>query len=275
MLITKKINFRVVAIIAARNEELCIETCIRHLASQGIDVFILDNDSEDKTLDIAKSYLGKGVIGIERQPYLGYFDLAEILLKKEHVAKSIQADWFMHYDTDEIREAPLPYANLREAIFDADQRGYNAINFDEFVFMPGEGESFENRDYVKEMTQYYFFEPNIIRHIKAWKKNNFINLVDSGGHKIKFRGIKIFPVNFILRHYIILSLKYAAKKYCIRNYFKKNVIERGWHGQRATIKADNIILPPQEILKVYKNDRVWDKSDPWRKHYFLHYGERY
>jgi hypothetical protein len=74
-------------------------------------------------------------------------------------------------DADEIREAPPPYSTLREGLEGADREGFNAVNFDEFVFLPtSEEESFEGTDYVASMEYYYFFEPRPLRQVKAWKK---------------------------------------------------------------------------------------------------------
>lgn len=273
----KKRPFRVVSLLAVRNEEQYIERCLEHLIKQGIDVYIIDNDSEDNTRKIAEKFLGHGVIYIESFPYNGYFDLVGILQKKEWLSREIDADWFIHHDADEIREAPLPYKTLYEAICDVDKQGYNVINFDEFVFTPTDSkESFEGKDYVSEMEYYYFFEPGTMRRMNAWKKNQSISIMESGGHSIKASNLRVFSVNFILRHYIYLSKAYAERKYAIeRKFSKKEIEERGWHGRRAVIKAGEVVIPSREILKRCGNDGIWDKSDPWKKHYFLHNGERY
>jgi hypothetical protein len=99
-----------------------------------------------------------------------FFDLRAVLRAKEKLAREINADWFIHHDADEIREAPAPYKTLREAICAVDREGYNAINFDEFVFVPtSDNDSFEGTDYPKTMRYYYFFEPCPLRQIKGGK----------------------------------------------------------------------------------------------------------
>ncbi len=272
----KKRPFHIVALLSVRNEEQYMERCLRHLIQQGIDVYIIDNDSEDNTREIAEKFLGHGVMHIERFPYNGYFDHVGILQRKEGLSREIDADWFIHHDADEIREAPLPYKTLYEAIYDVDKQGYNVINFDEFVFTSTDPEeSFEGKDYVSEMGYYYFFEPGIMRRMNAWKKNRSVSIVESGGHSIESSNLRVFPVNFILRHYIYLSKAYAEKKYTERKFSEKEIEERGWHGRRAVIKPGEVMVPSKEILKRCRNDGIWDRSDPWKKHYFLHNGERY
>ncbi len=159
---------RVVALLAIRNEELFLERCLEHLYQQGILTCIIDNGSSDASVAIAQSFIGRGVCRIENLPYNDCFDLPEILKCKERLTKEIDADWFMHCDADEVREAAHPYRTLLEGIEDADRQGFNAINFDEFVFLPtDENQSFEGNDYVAEMHHYYFFEPYPLRRLNA------------------------------------------------------------------------------------------------------------
>jgi glycosyltransferase involved in cell wall biosynthesis len=266
-----KEKFRIVALLAIRNEELYIEKCLEHLCQQGIDVCIIDNDSTDNSLNIALQFIGRGVFRIERQPYKGYFDLCEQLKIKEKLASEIHADWFIHCDADEIRQAPAHYLNLYQGILAVSIAGYNAINFDEFVFIPvDENEKNEDKDFVKRMKYYYFFEPHPFRQIKAWKKiNTPINLVDSGGHSVVFDERKIFPENFILRHYIGLSANYLNSKYSQRVFSEAEVNDRGWHGWRGNFSNYHLSLPNKNELKIYLDDGKWDKTDPKTEHLFV------
>jgi hypothetical protein len=204
-------------------------------------------------------------------PFEGAYNLPEILRTKERLAAEIEADWFIHHDVDEIREAPLPYTTLLEGFKDANHQGYNAINFDEFVFLPtDENESFEKTDYVKTMRYYYFFQPRPFHRITAWKKTDApANIVNSGGHRVDFKGRKIFPKPFILRHYIALSRAHALRKYGNRIY-SEETIKRGWSRVRRNFSAEKLNFQKRERLKQVTGDRIWDKSDPWTNHEFLH-----
>jgi hypothetical protein len=42
---------RVVAILAAYNEERFIAGCLEHLIEQGVDAYLIDNESTDRTVD--------------------------------------------------------------------------------------------------------------------------------------------------------------------------------------------------------------------------------
>ncbi|MDN5780601.1 MAG: glycosyltransferase family 2 protein, partial [Luteimonas sp.] len=175
---------RIVAILAARNEALYLRRCLQSLVANGLEVYVIDNDSEDDTAGIAREFLGQGVIGIDQHPYLGSFDFVRMLQHKTDLCAKIDADWFMHCDADEIRQPPAPYSTLSQAVSDVDRQGYNAINFDEFVFLPtSECEHYENTDYVAKMRQYYFFDPKPLRRVNLWKNGAHpADIISSAGH---------------------------------------------------------------------------------------------
>ena len=205
---------RILAIIATRNEENYINYSLKHFIDQNIDVFLIDNSSTDRTCEIAKKYLGKGLVGIEKINFDDFFNFKKILERKQSLAIELDYDWFIHSDADEIHDASEKFTNLYEGILDADRKGFNVINFEEFVFIPkNNNESFEGMDYTKKLKTYYFHEPRKQNLNRAWKKNNFINIVSSGGHNIILPEKKVYPINFILKHYISLSYDYIVNKY--------------------------------------------------------------
>ena len=267
---SRKPALRVVALLTVRNEELYLDRCLRHLISHGIEICVIDNESTDKTAEIGRRYLGKGVLRIETIGFNGTFELEKILENEERLSREIDADWFMHHDADEIREPPAPYKTLLEAIVDVDQRGYNAINFDEFVFIPTlEQSDVVPSDHVSEMKHYYFFEPVLQRQVKLWKSGlQKVDLRSSAGHRVKFPGRQIFPRPFILRHYIALSASHWITKYETRKFSERELV-RGWHVTRLHMNKDTIrVLPCKELTKL-ASDKTWDRSRPHRHHPFL------
>ncbi|MGL5082747.1 MAG: glycosyltransferase [Microcoleaceae cyanobacterium] len=262
-------TFKVIALLTVRNEEMYLDRCLNHLYNEGIETCLIDNSSSDCTLEIAQSFFNRGVIRIEHFPFDGKFELQKICRNEERLAREINADWFMHHDADEIRQAPAPYKTLLEGIKDADSQGYNAINFDEFVFLPTEDEEcFEGRDYVEEMKYYYFFEPTPQRRINIWKKTNEIELYSSGGHQADFLGRRVFPTSFILRHYIVLSRNHAITKYTKRIHSEAD-LSKGWMLDRANFTPEKLNFPSKNQLKRINESGIWDKSYPWTEHTFL------
>ena len=180
---------RVVALLAVRNEELYIGRCLEHLYQQGVETCVIDNELTDSTVDIARSFYGRGVFLVERFPFIGHYDWEGLLRRKEALARELEADWFIHHDADEVREAPAPFATLKDGLIAADAAGATAVNFDEFVFVPVEHEDFSCLDYISAMRRYYYFMPLHLHRINAWKNlREPVDLVSCGGHRVDFPG---------------------------------------------------------------------------------------
>ena len=93
---------RIVAILAVHNEERFLERNIRHLVDQGVSAYIIDNESEDRTPEIARRRLGNGVIRMETFRREGVFDHEGLLVRKQQISSEIDADWFIHLDADTL-----------------------------------------------------------------------------------------------------------------------------------------------------------------------------
>lgn len=259
------------AILAVRDAALYLERCVDHLAEQGVEVYLIDNQSTDGTREIAESLLGNAVCQIEDRPFPGYFDAIGILQAKERIAATCKADWFIHHDVDEIRQAPAPFKTLKDAISTVDAAGYTAIDFDEFVFVPiSPEEQFENTDYVETMRHYYSFLPRRKHRVNAWKNTGArIDLVKAGGHRVNFAGRRISGLRLILRHYIFLSASHGSAKYRQRVYSKYETEVLGWRPRRQAWGTGELILPPAtELQTLTRSSDPLDTSKPRKWHLF-------
>ena len=124
---------RVVALLATFNEERFIDSSLGRLARHGVETYLLDNGSSDRTVELAERHLGRGLIAIEELPRDGSFSLLKILERKEQLAASLDTDWLIHVDADEARLPPNSGGTLAEALAKVDVAGYNAVNFFEFT----------------------------------------------------------------------------------------------------------------------------------------------
>lgn len=263
-------SLRIAAVIAVRNGELYIGTCLEYLKAQGIEVYLINHDSSDGTRQIAERFAPACVRSIIDLDYSGAFDLAAMLKIKAEIIAGITVDWVIHQDVDEILEAPIPFSSLRDGITAADEKGFNVINFDEFVFVPSsEEESFEGSDYTKKMNRYYFFEPQPLRLNRCWRVGSALSNIENAGHILKGDGMSLFPINFVLRHYIILSGQHGRSKYGQQRNYSDAGVSRGWHGWRAKFADYEVRLPSGKDLKTYMSDGVWDKSEPKTTHQFI------
>jgi len=259
---------RVVAIICARNEEIHIRGALTDLINEGLDVLLIDHDSVDRTVAIAREFIGRGLLGIERLPWTGRFSLLEQLEAKRRLAAAVDHDWVVHVDADEWLSAPDSGQTLRDGLIAAHTGGYNCVNFNEFVFLPRPGEDLLREDYRRCVTRYYFFRPSYPRLMRAWK--NRVGLENSmhGGHLLS-GPVRLFPRDFPLRHYISLSEPHAEQKYLNRP-FDDAEIANGWHRNRMSATKETLRFPDDERMRIlpHWSSKQYDVSEPSSEHFW-------
>lgn len=251
-------DYRVVAIVAAYNEEEIIGPSIEGIIEQGVDVYLLDNWSTDRTVERAERFLGRGLVSIEQFPKEGpvaNFPYTSILRRKAKLAAELEADWFIHTDADEIRHSPWPGMTLKDALYNADIQGFNAVDHTTFVFRPidngyVEGSSFEA--YFR-----HFDVATDVREmqIKAWRNTG--TPVDLGyGHKVAFAGRRIHPYNFIYRHYPIQSQQHGERKIAARKTrMDPQEVAAGWHRHWVRFQpGHNFLRDPSELTSLDDTD---------------------
>jgi len=199
---------RALAIMPAFNEADVIFHAIGALVSEGVDVYLIDHESTDGTAEVARPWLGRGLVRIERFPEeAGYSERnrtemvwRDILRRVGEVTGEVPADWYLFVNADEFREAPWPGVTLAEGLREVDELGFSAVNFELLDFRPTPQDDFVDGSDVREHLRHY--EPP--RHydvlqIKAWKAQPaVVDLVHHGGHDVLFAGKRVFPVPFLL-----------------------------------------------------------------------------
>ena len=258
---------RILALLATYNEQRYIAACLEHYIQQGVDVYLIDNESTDDTLRLATAFLGHGLVGIETMPRAGAYPWKAILERKAALSAELDANWFMHADPDEIRLPPVPHQTLADAIADVDAGGFNAINFFEYTFVPTrQAPDHDHPDYLSTMRRYYPFSPIYPNQLKAWKRQPVtVDLAASGGHRVDFPGLKMYPTPFPMRHYMFLSVEHAVRKYVERTWDAAE-LAMGWHRARSRLRLPDIVLQDESTLRAYSSDAALDPSDPLTVH---------
>ncbi len=231
----------VVAIIPAYNEAEILEATLRHLGGQGIGVYLMDNWSTDDTAAIARSFLGKVVVGMELFPATrvdagSSYHLLTLLRRKERLGlmlKGLGARWIMHHDADELRESPWPGTSLRDGLRRVEAEGYNAIDHVVLHFTPTD-EKFVRGMAPAAHFQYFREDRNTQpgRHVKGWiQPKTLVDLATDGGHRVRFSGRRIYPIPFLLKHYSILSTAHGRRKVLLERKPRYTAECRalGWH----------------------------------------------
>jgi glycosyltransferase involved in cell wall biosynthesis len=260
-------TFSVCAIMSTFNEEDIIEETISKLIQNDISVYLLDNKSTDKTVEKAKRFLGHGLINIESVVYhengKEVFSLRQLMRKKEEVSRKLDYDWFINVDADEIRLSPWPNINLRNAIKIVDDLGYNLINFRLLNFRLT---NLDRESNEVEVRMRYFDEAEHFNNlqVRAWKKADSVNLVDTGGHSTSVKNPKLFPLRFILKHYPIRSLQQGTKKVIDERIarFSKEEKNQKWHVQYDhhaldPLKIQDELISNVKLLKIFDHNEVY------------------
>jgi glycosyltransferase involved in cell wall biosynthesis len=258
-----------IALLCARNERDHALRAIELLIESKIDVVLIDHESTDGTRAAAASLLGRGLLSIEHQPWRGSFSLTDQLRMKAELGRQAHHDWIVHIDADEWLCSPYPGQSLLEGISAADAAGANAINFDEFVFLPTDQQRFDARACHQEMLQYYFFQPSHPRLMRAWKRNAGLDNQTRAGHKLTGAALHLHTEYFILRHYIVLSALHAQEKYLGRSFSEEDRL-KDWHRNRAQFRHEDLQLPSATELHrlPHWTSKDFVKTAPRKKHFW-------
>jgi glycosyltransferase involved in cell wall biosynthesis len=254
--------FTVVAIIATYNEEDIIAEVIRKLADQKIAVYVIDNWSTDSTAEILKDLFGQGILsGFERYPVAGpsdTYDLRGILGRKEELAREFSADWVIHQDADEIRVSPWPGRDLKKAIYLVDEMGYSAIDHTLINFVPVDGDGFTQDLDPESYFSYFRFGSSSLPRINTWKRQNHpVDLASSGGHEVRFPGRRVFPFNFLIKHYPVRSQAHGERKFFKERQSRSSLEKEklGWHVHYFWYENGHSFIENPEELLVFNPDQ--------------------
>jgi hypothetical protein len=228
-------DFRVVAFMAAYNEEDIIVESIKKWTDQGVSVHVLENWSTDATYELARELESRLPVTVERFPEDGppkYFDWEAILARIEVLSREVEADWFVRRGADEILVSPWPGIGYRDGLYLAERAGFNCVDHTIVEFHPvddGFRMGMDHEAYFRHFDLKHLSHP---RQRKAWKNCGLpISTIPSAGHDVVFAGRRIYPFKFLLKHYSFRSQKQAERKVFRDRKARWNPKERakGWH----------------------------------------------
>ena len=258
---------RCAAVVACRNEANLLKEHLPVWISEGLEIVVIDHSSTDDTRSVAEAHLGAGVLAVKRMPWLGHFSLDQQLATKAEVIETLDHDWVIHIDADEWLHSTRKGETLQEALSRLAAAGANAVNFEEFVFLPiGPNQSAEH---------YYFFAPTPLRLIRAWDRRCGFSNQGQGGHKLSSDNktpLLVAEESLVLRHHIVRNQRQARHKY-LQRAFNPQELKKGWHSNRLRLSARQLTFPDVAELEQLTqpdqrqlNRRCAHKTHYWHWH---------
>jgi hypothetical protein len=241
--VTAPPDFRVVAFMAAYNEEDIIVRSVRKWTEQGVRVHILENWSSDSTYELAKGLERELPVTVERFPREGpsrFFEWGAMLERFEALSREIEADWFVRRGADEVLTPPWPGMSYRDGLYLVDRAGFNCVDHTVLNFNPVDDGFEPGTDHEEYFRHFEFVTlPSAFRQQKAWKNcGRPIQMAASGGHDLPFEGQRVYPFKFLLKHYPVRSQRHGEKKVFGERKARWNPLERarGWHRQYDSVR---------------------------------------
>ncbi len=264
---------RIIGFIFCYNEADIIGETLQFYETLGIPVVFVDNGSTDGTAEIARGKLHSEVLEYVRLETAEY-DLKDLLNVCLATVERQSPAWIMHIDADHLYEPGQGFASFAAHVDDAERRGYNVIDFEEYVFLPATTDA-SNIESVYERIKHYAYRipgiakrpssygPRILQP-RLYKYQPGMDISEDGAHTIFYAGdvMKIHPVKGVLRHYMFRSVEHARRKLEQRRArYSRAGRARGWHTQYDNWpNGDRAFCHPPNSLSRRVEGEAWSKE---------------
>lgn len=238
------------------NEIDILPYLLDYYKSQGIDVFIFDNFSDDGTWE----YLLEHKIDCGRLPSDGKFSLVQFILKMQMIWHSFKPDWCIYLDADEF-PLTFQFPTLKAFIEARDALGFNVIKQTRVNFRPTGTEDFNKGDPLKIYRYYFINWPTGNWNTdceRIFKYSPKIDALTYAGHKVKFPNRNLSPETLAnpIFHY---TIRKNAKEKIHRLYLRRNrdteTSKMGWNTHYKQFVQDNKwIWDPKELHDIQDPD---------------------
>lgn len=258
----------VVAIMNGYNEEDVIGSSILDLINQGVKVHYLDDGSTDGTMEKVMALTSRFgpdrlEVGMTAQSQIKpkTFALRALLKEKEELAwKRYQGWWVMHVDADEYRRQPWPHLTFPQALARIEKEGYNACDHVYMECGPASKPYGPYDNLLEAMDQCSLdvktpIKGGSLSHTKTWIQGpTKVNLASSGGHRLTFPAMRVWPKAFLLIHFPVRTQTQGAKKILKERLpiYSKDELAAAWHTHYRRFTS------PQEVFENYSKEK--DKS---------------
>ena len=251
-------DFRVVAVIAAHNEEDILGFTVRGLVRQGLEVIVLDHASDDGTATVLDRLEAEGLL-VGREVIPEPSTWPAVLQYKAEVVAASGADWGIHSDADELRSGPWPGLSLRDAFWAAESFGADVVDFTVVNHLPVRGRPQGDPRLLTNVD--LALKPGYFAQQKAWRATSTPDLGRSGGHRAEISQATTFPLNFRCDHYPVRSQEHGRRKVDERRErrARERIEHPNRHSQYDHVTDDHDFEVEPDVLPTASAD--WDDTN--------------
>lgn len=250
-------DYRVLAIMPVYNEADILRATIHYLARRDIDVLVLDDWSTDGSYELASDLVGRGVTRVERVRPIDdceedSYSLADVARRVAQLSQSECADWVIWHDADEYFQSPWAGVGLRDALYQVDREGFNALDHIVVTFPPTDDSFRPGGDFLTHFRHWRlgYGVPGCV-WVRSWKPQRGSEVCfPQGSHEVWFRERRICPMPFLIRHYPIRSQAHGTRKVFRerRPRYSCDGLARGWHVQYDGYREGDSFLERPDVL---------------------------
>jgi hypothetical protein len=180
-----------------------------------------------------------------------------MLERIEALSREIEADWFIRRGADEVMVSPWPGISYLDALYFADQSGFNCIDHTIVEFHPVDDGFEMGMDHEAYFRHFDLKNLSHSKQRKAWK--NFgqpISTIPSAGHDVLFDGRRIYPFKFLTKHYSFRSQRQGERKVFRDRKARWNPKERerGWHIHYDSMQKGHRFVQSASEKEVFDED---------------------
>lgn len=242
------------------NEQDILPWTLKAMLRQGVRLHVIDNWSTDSTRMVLCEVCPVGTV-LERWPHEAppkWFDLDSILHRIEAIHAEHEPEWALLFGADEVMVSCWPDVPLNVALERVRSEGYNAVNFRSFSFHPVDNDWTPDKD---PEAHFQYYTPGRRDNIRAWFSDGKPITILDGTHDLQFEGIRVYPLNFAIKHYSFRTQAQAERKVFEERRPRYHPANRakGWHGHYDHIQPGYSFIKDPRGLRHYDPATFFDE----------------
>jgi hypothetical protein len=203
-----------IAYLVVRNEADVLEEVAEHHRSQGLEIVVIDNGSDDASPDVLEALRSRQAILEWASIVTGSYAWEHLIAAGAALALRYHPDWIVHLDASSFLESDQPKVRtLADQIEEAHGGGFNVVSLKVYDFYPTNVDDPQEPKLFKRLRWYTARKGTSPVQEKIFRA--VPGLRTSDGHSITFpAGVekRLYPIPAVMRHYVFRSRGHGVRK---------------------------------------------------------------